>query len=338
MKHLRKIISLILVAVIIVTVSACGKDTEDSTATTKKATTANGNNNTTTSPEESTTSITEPTETQSSTESNVTEAPTQTPTQAPTKAPETTEAVTEAPTPTPTGVKSVIYEKNGNVEKQIVYYPAELETKSKTYPIVSWANGTMCTPDIYTDLLKDIAEGGYIVIASYETMTADGTAQIASIDLMISENSNSSSIFYKKVDTGRIALIGHSQGGRSSVNAAAIDSRIDCLISIAGSNFDYEAEKNNVPSLFLSGSNDYIVSKDQWVLPAYELAKGPAVYACLDGAIHTTCCSDPAKYSGYINSWLKSWLYNDTTAKAIFKDGGAFSKDSAWTGFESKGI
>ncbi len=332
MKRPKKLVALLLVAVMLLAVSACGKDTEkNTTTTTEKSDSVNAENITTTLPEEST-AVNE----ESSENATETEAPTQAPeTQAPTQAPETTEPT---PAPQPTGVKTITYEKNGDVEKQIVYYPAELETGNKTYPIVSWANGTMCTPDLYTELLKEIADGGYIVIASYETMTADGTSQIASIDLMIKENGNSSSIFYKKVDTDKIALIGHSQGGRSSVNAASTDSRIDCLISIAGSNFDYEAEKNKVPSLFFSGSMDMIVNKDQWVVPAYELAKGPAVYACLDGAIHTTCCSDPGKYSGYIISWLDAWLYNNSSAKAVFKTDGTLSNDSAWTGFATKGF
>lgn len=329
MKNLNRLTALFLVAIMLLAVSACGKgDSDETTSTTEKTSNIQANN-TTTSPvsEDATDGATE----------QPTSATTDVPdTQAPTNAPETTQPTTDAPTPT--GVKSKIYEQNGDLDKQIVYYPAELETSAKTYPIVSWANGTMCTPDLYTELLKDIADGGYIVIASYETMTADGTAQRASIDLMISENNNSSSVFYGKVDTGRIAAIGHSQGGRSSVNAAVADSRIDCLISIAGSNYDYEVDGNSTPSLFLSGSKDWVVDKDQWLVPAYNLSDGPAVYACLKDASHTACCSDPDKYSGYINSWLKAWLYNDASSKATFKSGGALSADSSWTDFASKGF
>lgn len=337
MKKLNKLISLLLVILIVLTASACGKDTADGTTAPSTAknvdTDVTQANNTTASDEAPATTAPAGTTTP-----ETTEAVNNTPeTQAHTKAPETTEPVTEAPVPA-TGVLSATYESNGDVQKQIVYYPAALKNTGKKYPIVAWANGTMCTPDLYTDLLKQIAEGGYIVIASYETMAADGTAQIDSIDLMIKESSNSSSVFYNKVDTGKIAVIGHSQGGRSSVNSAAADSRIDCLVSIAGSNYDYEAEKNSKPSLFLAGSKDMIVDKDQWIVPAYDLAKGPAVYACLDGAIHTTCCSDASKYSSYIISWLDAWLKNDSAAKSMFKNGGTLSKDSAWIDFACKGM
>lgn len=61
-------------------------------------------------------------------------------------------------------------------------------------------------------------------------MAADGTAQRASLDFIISENGNSGSVLYKNIDTNNVAAAGHSQGGRSAVNAAAADSRFDCVI------------------------------------------------------------------------------------------------------------
>ena len=47
----------------------------------------------------------------------------------------------------------------------------------------------------------------------------------------------------QKVNTSKIGVIGHSQGGRSAVNAGAMDDRINCVISLAGSNYVEEAEK-----------------------------------------------------------------------------------------------
>ncbi len=65
-------------------------------------------------------------------------------------------------------------------------------------------------------------------------MAADGKEQIASIDYILNENKNKKSIFYQHVDTAKIGAAGHSQGGRSCVNAAALDKRISCIFSIAG--------------------------------------------------------------------------------------------------------
>lgn len=255
---------------------------------------------------------------------------------------------TKAPTTSaPKGLTPDSIESNGGIEKAtyttsdrtyIVYYMSELLTHDSKYPIVSWANGTGCPPSLYDGLLKEIAKAGFIVVASDETMAADGTVQIAQIDFVIDENSNKSSALYKKVNTSRIGVIGHSQGGRSAVNAGAMDDRINCVISLAGSNYVEEAEKLSKPVLFMAGTKDKVVDADRWLVTAYNAVKGPAVYASLNGAIHTTCCSNPTAYSRYIISWFNGWFYNDNNYKDMFEDGGELSQDSAWTGFMCKGF
>ena len=247
----------------------------------------------------------------------------------------------------PTGLTPNSVESNGGVEKAtynmsertyIVYYMSELLTHNSKYPIVSWANGTGCPPSLYDGLLRELACAGFIVVASSETMAADGTAQIAAIDFVISENCNKSSALYNKVNSSKIGVIGHSQGGRSSVNAGASDSRITCVLSLAGSNFVEEAEKLSKPVLFMAGSKDKVVDPQKWIVTAFDAVKGPAVYASLNGAIHTTCCSNPTAYSNYAINWFNAWFYSDGNLKSIFTDGGAFSQDSAWSGYMSKGF
>ena len=253
----------------------------------------------------------------------------------------------EQTTSAPEGLKPSSLESNGGVEKAtynmsertyIVYYPSTLLNNNSKYAILSWANGTGCAPSLYDGLLKEIAKGGYIVVASSETMSADGTAQIAAIDFVIDENSNKSSALYNKVNSSKIGVFGHSQGGRSSVNAGAMDNRISCVLSLAGSSYTEEATKLSKPVFFMAGTKDKIVDADRWLVTAYNSVTGPAVYASLNGAIHTTCCSDPAKYSNYIINWFNAWLFNDNNAKAMFTSGGALSSDSAWTGYMSKGF
>ena len=143
---------------------------------------------------------------------------------------------------------------------------------------------------------------------------------------------------YKKVNTSRIGVIGHSQGGRSSVNAGAIDSRIKCVLSLAGSNYPEEAAKLSKPVLFMAGSKDIVVEPEKWIVTAYNEVKGPAVYASLNGAMHTNCCLNPTDYSVYAINWFNAWFYDDANLKSKFTDGGELSKDSAWSGFMCKGF
>lgn len=250
-----------------------------------------------------------------------------------TKAPQQTQATTQAPSTT---ITEEIHEVDGRT--YYVYYPENIKSSKKTYPVLSWANGTACQPSMYTGIFTELAKGGYIVIASSETMSADGSAQIEALDFVISLNSTSSSAAYKKVNTKQLGVIGHSQGGRSSVNAAAKDSRIKCVVSIAGSNYVEEAELNSTPTLFIAGGSDMIVSASQWIQPAYDAAKGPAVYASLNKAIHTTCCTNPEKYTSYILNWCNAWLKNDSSALKTFNSNGTLASDGNWSNFQCKGF
>lgn len=232
--------------------------------------------------------------------------------------------------PIPDGVKSLT---DGNKK---VYYPAAMESLQKRYPVVVWANGTGCATETYDGLLKRIAEGGYIVVADSSVMTADGKAQIDSIDYITSQNKDADSVFYGKVDSEKIGAAGHSQGGRSSVNAAQADSRIKCIASIAGASSRQEAEGLKTPALYLTGTADMVVASSQWCKPSYDVTAGRAVYASLKGGVHTTCMTNPDKISGYVVSWFDAYLKNDAAAKEKFKAGGALSKDTAWQDFASK--
>ena len=346
MKTLKNSLALLLVFAVIFSVAACGKDDGDITTTT--AETFNNNfvqDNVTNTAE--TLAVTVFDNNQNTTYSEV-PATENAPSQIITQAPET-EGYTPPATVTPqvsetvntnsedvTGVGS--YSSTYQGVGQTVFYPKKAENGNDVYPIVVFANGTGFDYKIYENLLIKIAEGGYIVVANSETMAADGTAQQASLDFIISENGNSGSVLYKNIDTNNVAAAGHSQGGRSAVNAAAADSRFDCVISFAGSNFPEEAEKLYAPALFMAGTRDMIVNADKWVKPAYDVCKGPAVYVSLVNGIHTSCCSDPETHTQYAIEWLNIWLKNDTGAKGTFRGGGELSKDGAWTEFSCKGI
>ena len=329
MKTFKIIVSITLVCAFVLSFAACGKTGGDSTTTSISTT-----ESLTYAPVE--TVYNEITQTETFTQAPTTQPPTtQAPTtQEPTTQEPTTQApVTEAPAPT-TGVGKYTATYAGI--EQAVFYPNSINASSGALPVIAWANGTGFSYTIYESLIEEIAEGGYIVVANKETMSADGTAQISSLDFVISENSNPNSVIYNKVKTDKLAVAGHSQGGRSSVNAAVADSRILCAISLAGSNFVEEAEKLNTPTLFFAGSRDMIVSAERWVVPAFDACTGPAVYVNLKNGIHTTCSTSPETYSGYAIKWFDLWLKNDTAQKGVFQNGGELSNDGAWQDFKCK--
>ena len=317
---MKRFISAFMCFILLFTLVGCGQNEPTDDTTTTTAADNIWDDNTTTTTTQNITDSTTQTETTTKTEST-------------TKTETTTQKVVD------TSMKSIkTKEYKTSSATQTVYYPDNIQYATKPYPVIAWANGTMVTAGFYDKLLVEIAKGGYIVVACDESMSADGTAQIASIDFILDKNNDSNDIFYNKIDTNKIGVIGHSQGGRSSVNAAVADSRIDCVISIAGSNYTSEVEPLNTPTFFIAGTSDLIVLPSQWIVPAYETAKGPTVYASLNKGIHTTCSTNPEKYSAYILDWFDHWLKNDKTAINTFKDGGKLSNDSAWVDFRCKNL
>ncbi len=368
MKKIKSTIALLLVCTLFFSIASCGKDTADQTTTTTtqqyvtpdqtvnsdvtySETAANSYAETVPTADTASTG-TAPVETQAQvpeTQNNSASSQKEPQTELPvTKVPQTTAPKTDAPQTTVAQQRPDITLPQETVDsisihetengKYYIYYPENIQSSKKTYPVLSWANGTMCPPDMYAGLFAELAKGGYIVIASDETMAADGTAQIAALDYVISLNNDSSCPAYKKVNTKQLGVIGHSQGGRSSVNAAVKDSRIKCVVSLAGSNYLEEAEPNSTPTLFIAGGKDMIVSPSQWIQPAYDVAKGPAVYASLNGAIHTTCCTDPTKYTTYILDWCDAWLKDNSKALNTFKSNGTLASDNSWSDFQCKGF
>lgn len=350
MKKVKSLIAILLICPLFFSVASCGKETADETTTTTAeqyiSPVETVNSDVTYSDTVADTSV-ETTPTPDTTGSTVALIETQAPITESNGSSAQQELQTNAPennAPQPTQSASV---PQGTISEEIhdadgrtyyVYYPENIQSSKKTYPVLSWANGTACQPSMYTGMFTELAKGGYIVIANSETMAADGTAQIAALDFVISLNNNSSSLAYKKVNISKLGVIGHSQGGRSSVNAAVKDSRIKCVVSLAGSNYLEEAEPNSAPTLFIAGEKDMIVSPSKWIQPAYDVAKGPAVYASLNGAIHTTCCSNPEKYSSYILDWCDAWIKGDAKALYTFSSNGTLASDSNWSDFQCKGF
>lgn len=221
---------------------------------------------------------------------------------------------------------------------RLVYYPKAMETSSATYPVIVWANGTGCEPSLYASLFNAFAGQGFIIVASNETMAADGTDQIASLNYILDKSKIAGTVLYNKVDANKLVAMGHSQGGRSAVNAAAMDSRFCCVVSLAGSNYEEEAQKLSTPTFFITGTKDMVVSSSRWVKTAYNACKGPAVYASLINAVHTTCCSQPEQYVKYSVKWINAWANKDAKALKAFTENGELDKDSAWQDLECKNL
>lgn len=324
-RQIKKSVSLILALVFVLlccTLGGCKKATEAETSTAPETTAGQGTDTYAPNPS----SVTEDAQTAASSEKQ----PATTKKAATSGGKQEAAKTTAAPEPQITGTATLT---NGN---KTVVYPKALESTSRRYPVIVWANGTGCPTATYMSLLEKFANAGYVVVADASVMTADGSAQRNSIDFIVSESKSASSVFYNKIDTAKIGASGHSQGGRSCVNAAQADARIQCIVSIAGASSAQEANGLKAPTLYLTGTSDMVVVSSQWVKPSYDATAGRAVYASLKGAAHTVCMTNPEKVSGYAVSWFDAYLKNDSEAKAVFAVGGKLASDADWQDYASK--
>jgi hypothetical protein len=164
-------------------------------------------------------------------------------------------AQSQAPAPrtvTP-GPHAVTVESYRSLATHTAYHPTDLGAwgPSKRLPIVSWGNGACARNGMaFSAFLTQIASHGYLAIAVGPKNVPPGPAPeptiddhllLDAIDWAMRENSNSSSPFFNKLDTTKIAVMGQSCGGLQAL-AVSHDPRITTTVVwnsgalLAGSN------------------------------------------------------------------------------------------------------
>ena len=230
---------------------------------------------------------------------------------------------------------SSIYDR---VAGKTIYYPSALEYDYSQYPVITWANGTLCPTSLYNNLLTEYARGGYVVVADNDVMTKSGESQINSIDYIFAKNEDYDSIFYNKIDTEKVAASGQSQGGLSTVVATKNDPRIKVAVSLAGNSTSELCADLTTPTFFIAGTLDLIVPSWSYVGPSFEAAAGPAAYGSLVGATHTTFINYPEEYAKYGLAWMNAYLYGDYEQLELFTPGNGIFTDPNWQNAASKNL
>ena len=103
------------------------------------------------------------------------------------------------------------------MKKYTVYYPAEMESVDKTYPMILVMNGTGGKASKYEAQFDLYASWGFIVVGNEDPQC--GTGETASITLDTVLSLGSDSVLYGKIDRENMGVIGYSQGGAGAINA-----------------------------------------------------------------------------------------------------------------------
>ena len=208
--------------------------------------------------------------------------------------------------------------------KFITYYPVEMETESKTYPVVI-VNGTGVYTSKYPALFKHLASWGFLVIGNEDPSTCSGDSADATLAYLLEQNDDPNSVFYQKVDTAHIGITGHSQGGVGVFNAVTQQPHgnlYTCAVSLSPTEMEladaiglhYEPDKMTVPTLLLAAdANDVITPEGaQKVYNAMTIPKAMALRTGMDHG--------KMLYSadGYVTAWFLYWLTEDEASEKAF--------------------
>lgn len=170
------------------------------------------------------------------------------------------------------GVKTQVFESNEESFKYYkVWYPEDIEESPQAFPVIIYCNGTgVSDTDASTvKMLNAFTSWGYICLSNDHEATGNGDSASSGLDFLLTLNSDENSIFFDKINTDAIGLIGHSQGGSAVINAAS-EGKYDnsymfksiCAISAPHSelaasfwqNTPYDASNVSVPAFLIGGT------------------------------------------------------------------------------------
>lgn len=231
------------------------------------------------------------------------------------------------------GEQAISYKEenaDGAAVKYEVYYPTDLETADRTYPVIVYVNGSNVKGSQCAPMFKHWASWGFVVVATEDTNQWNGKSASESLDYLLKENRTENSIFFGKIDVDHIGITGHSQGGVGVFNAITIyenSAKFKTAVPISptheelaeGLKWHYDLSKVNVPVLMIAGTKGD--GEIKTVIPLekmqamYEKLNVPKAMARKQGCEHND--TDSAA-DGYITAWFLWQLKGDTEAAKAF--------------------
>lgn len=224
---------------------------------------------------------------------------------------------------------------------------AEPDTAGGPYPLVLFAHGLGGPLELYQPMLEEWAAAGYVVAAPRFPLTAPDAAgganpgdvqnQPGDVSFVIDQVSEAAeasagdgggggadAVLAGLVDTGAIAVAGHSNGAITALGLAANsccrDSRIDAALVLAGTdspfNGDYDLA-DTPPLLLVHGTEDAQLSYDAAVT-IFNEAEGPKGLLTLEGENHADWFYQGDTFDGVVaasTSFLDAYLRDDAAAE-----------------------
>lgn len=193
-----------------------------------------------------------------------------------------------------------------------IYYPRD--TSQGTFGAVAIAPGFTASEGSMAWYGPRIASQGFVVF-TIDTITrldqpdSRGRQLLAALDYLTQRSSVRS-----RIDSSRLAVMGHSMGGGGSLEASESRPSLKASIPLTPWNLKKNWRNNRVPTLIVGAENDSIASVRTHAEPFYESIPSTTnkAYLELNNATHFAPNISNTTIAKYSISWLKRFVDNDT--------------------------
>lgn len=215
-----------------------------------------------------------------------------------------------------------------------IFYPLTLSFAGPSGAIVL-VPGYTATQDSYDWWGPALASLGVVVMIidtndPRDTFQPRKAAHIAAVQFLKSENDNSESPINGKIDTNKLAIMGHSLGGGAALAAAQeLGNEIKAVIPLMpyccelGQSFDGDYSGLTVPTLIIASSEDTVAPPDTHARALYDSIADSTSKAYLEFAsgshnLPTNGGIDLASQARFTFAWLKLQMDGNSNFAASF--------------------
>ncbi|MGW7517904.1 bis(hydroxyethyl) terephthalate hydrolase [Streptomyces sp. NPDC054796] len=193
-----------------------------------------------------------------------------------------------------------------------IYYPTS--TADGTFGAVAIAPGYTAYQSSMSWYGERLASQGFVVFTIDTNTTLDqpasrGDQLLAALDYLTDDSPVRS-----RIDSGRLAVMGHSMGGGGTLEAAKDRPSLKAAIPLTPWNLDKSWPEVKVPTFVVGADGDTIASVSSHAEPFYQSLPSSTdrAYMELRNATHFTPNTSDTEIAKYSISWLKRFVDEDT--------------------------
>ncbi|MGY1455836.1 bis(hydroxyethyl) terephthalate hydrolase [Streptomyces sp. SS8] len=193
-----------------------------------------------------------------------------------------------------------------------IYYPTT--TSDGTFGAVAISPGYTADQSSMAWYGPRLASQGFVVftidtITRYDQPGSRGDQLLAALDYLTQRSS-----VRGRVDSSRLAVMGHSMGGGGSLEAAKERPSLKAAIPLTPWNLDKTWREITVPTFIVGADGDSIAPVRSHAEPFYESLPSTTnrAYMELNNATHFAPNVSNTEIAKYSISWLKRFVDNDT--------------------------